>query len=77
VIKIDHISLKYLLEQRLTYSLQHKSLCKLLGLDYVVQYNKGMENKTVDALFRRPQDHLDEAEGIENSVSTVIEIILT
>jgi RNase H-like domain found in reverse transcriptase len=40
VIKTDHFSLKYLLEQRLTYPIQHKGLCKLLGLDYTIQYKK-------------------------------------
>jgi Reverse transcriptase (RNA-dependent DNA polymerase)/RNase H-like domain found in reverse transcriptase/Retroviral aspartyl protease len=53
VIKTDHISLKQLLEQRLTHTLQHKGMCKLLGLDYVIQYKKGIENKAVDALSRR------------------------
>jgi RNase H-like domain found in reverse transcriptase/Reverse transcriptase (RNA-dependent DNA polymerase)/Integrase zinc binding domain/Retroviral aspartyl protease/Integrase core domain/Retrotransposon gag protein/Chromo (CHRromatin Organisation MOdifier) domain len=54
VIKTDHISLKHLLEQRLTNSLQHKGLCKLLGLQYEIQYRKGIENKAADALSRRP-----------------------
>jgi transposase InsO family protein len=54
IIKTDHISLKHLLEQRLTHSLQHKGLCKLMGLDYVIQYKKGTENRAADALSRRP-----------------------
>lgn len=53
IIKTDHISLKHLLEQRLTHTLQHKILCKLLGLDYVIQYKKGVENRAADALSRR------------------------
>jgi hypothetical protein len=53
VIKTDHISLKYLLEQRLNHILQHKGLCKLLGLDYVIQYKKRVDNKVADALSRR------------------------
>jgi uncharacterized UPF0160 family protein len=36
IIKIVHISLKYLLEQRLTHTLQHRGLCKLMGLHYEV-----------------------------------------
>lgn len=32
--KTDHESFKHLLSQKLTHTLQHKSLCKLLGLDY-------------------------------------------
>jgi hypothetical protein len=53
----DHISLKYLLEQRLTHTLQHKGLCKLLGLDYTIQYKRGVDNKVADALSRRETVH--------------------
>jgi RNase H-like domain found in reverse transcriptase len=53
IIKTDHISLKHLLEQRLTHSLQHKGLCKLMGLDYVIHYKKGTKNRAADALSRR------------------------
>jgi RNase H-like domain found in reverse transcriptase len=52
IIKTDHISLKYLLEQRLTHSLQHKGLSKMLDLDYI-QYKRGSENRVADALSRR------------------------
>jgi RNase H-like domain found in reverse transcriptase len=44
VIKTDHISLKYLLDQRLTHTLQHKGPCKLLGLDYIVQKESGEQS---------------------------------
>jgi hypothetical protein len=57
VIKTDHLSLKHLLEQRLTHSLQHKGLSKLLGLDYIIQYKKGTDNKAADALSRQMQDN--------------------
>lgn len=50
IIKIDHNSLKYLLEQRVTMTLQQKGLTKLLGLDYEVQYKKGSENRVANAL---------------------------
>ena len=53
VIKTDHISLKYLLEQKLNTSTQHKGLSKLLGLDYVIEYKRGSENRVADALSRK------------------------
>jgi hypothetical protein len=53
VIKTDHLSLKHLLEQCLTHSLQHKGLSKLLEMEYVVQYKKGANNKAVDVLSRQ------------------------
>lgn len=41
LIQTDHESLKHLLSQRFTHNLQQKSLCKLFGLDYEIQYKKG------------------------------------
>lgn len=52
VIKTDHQSLKYLLEQRLSTLLQQKWLAKLMGLDYEICYKKGNENRAADALSR-------------------------
>jgi RNase H-like domain found in reverse transcriptase/Reverse transcriptase (RNA-dependent DNA polymerase) len=60
IIKTDHISLKHLLEQRLTHSLQHKGLCKLLELEYTIQYKKGVKNKAADALSRRLEEDKEE-----------------
>jgi Integrase zinc binding domain len=71
IIKTDHISLKHLLEQRLTHTIQHKGLCKLLGLDYTIQYKKGVENKAADAL---PRLTIREEEG---EVIAVTEILPT
>ncbi|KAJ3685218.1 hypothetical protein LUZ61_014382 [Rhynchospora tenuis] len=55
VIKTDQISLKYLLEQRIHHTMQHKGLCKLLGLDYTIEYKRGVENVVADALSRRDE----------------------
>lgn len=52
IIRTDHQSLKYLLEQRLSTLLQQKWLAKLMGLDYEITYNKGSDNKVADALSR-------------------------
>ena len=40
IIKTDHCSLIFLLQQRMNTQLQKKSLTKLLGLDYQIQYKK-------------------------------------
>jgi RNase H-like domain found in reverse transcriptase len=53
VIKTDNLSLKYLLEQRLTILSQYKILYKLMGMDYSIQYKKGCENLMADALSRK------------------------
>jgi RNase H-like domain found in reverse transcriptase len=52
IIKTDQISLKYLLDQRANTALQHRSLSKLLGLHYRIEYKKGVDNKVADALSR-------------------------
>ncbi|GJY42186.1 retrotransposon-related protein [Tanacetum coccineum] len=52
VIKTDHYSLKYLLDQRITTPTQMKWLPKLMGFDYEVTYKKGSENIAADALSR-------------------------
>ncbi|GJR37813.1 retrotransposable element Tf2 [Tanacetum coccineum] len=51
-IRTDHFSLKYLLDQRMSTHAQLKWLPKLMGFDYEIQYKKGVENVTADALSR-------------------------
>lgn len=41
IVKTDHQSLKFLLEQRITTMLQHKWLTKLMGFGYEITYKKG------------------------------------
>ncbi|XP_019200240.1 PREDICTED: uncharacterized protein LOC109193863 [Ipomoea nil] len=53
IIRTDHHSLKFLLDQKITTSAQQKGLSKLLGLHYTIQYKKGSENCVADALSRR------------------------
>lgn len=61
LVKTDHQSLRFLLEQqKLTTHIQHKGLTKLLGLDYSIQYQKGVDNKVADALSRRRHEEEDE-----------------
>ena len=56
VIKTDHHSLKYLLEQRVGTPTQQKWISKLLGYAFIVEYKQGKENVVADALSRRQCD---------------------
>ncbi|GKB42961.1 retrotransposable element Tf2 [Tanacetum coccineum] len=56
IIKTDHFSLKYLLDQRITTPTKMKWLPKLMGYDYEVVYKKGSENGAADALSRLGSD---------------------
>lgn len=52
-IRTDHQSLRFLLDQKITTSIQQRGLMKLLGMDYTIQYKKGVDNKGADALSRK------------------------
>jgi hypothetical protein len=56
VIRTDHKSLTHLTDQRLHTDWQKKALTKLMGLQYTVQYKKGIHNGAADALSRKPPD---------------------
>ena len=51
-VRIDHKSLKYLLEQRITTPARARWLPKLLGYDYKIEYKSGPENQGADSLSR-------------------------
>jgi transposase InsO family protein len=53
VVKTDHYSLKFLLDQRLATIPQHHWVGKLLGFDFTVEYKPGASNAVADALSRR------------------------
>ncbi len=53
IIKTDHESLKYQLEQKITTPMQQKGMMKLMGFDYSIAYRKAKENIAADALSRR------------------------
>jgi hypothetical protein len=53
VIRTDHFSLKYLLDQRLSTVPQHQWVSKLFGFDFDVEYRPGRLNMVADALSRK------------------------
>jgi hypothetical protein len=65
IIKTDHYSLKYLLDQRLATIPQHHWVGKLLGFDFSVEYRSGAMNVVADAL-----SHRDNEEGEVMAIST-------
>jgi hypothetical protein len=66
-IKIDHQSLKYFLEQRISSPEQQKWVTKLFGYDYEIIYKKGKENVVVDVLSQKYED-----EGSLFSLSIIV-----
>lgn len=53
IIRADHLSLKYLLDQKITTLMQQKWLTKLLVYDYEIIYKFGHENRAADTLYRQ------------------------
>nr|GEW55356.1 retrotransposon-related protein [Tanacetum cinerariifolium] len=70
-IRTGHLSLKYLLNQRLTTPFQMKWLPKLLGYDYEIDYKKRSDNTTVDALSR-----VDNQVELSSLIGTTITSVL-
>ena len=64
IVRTDHYSLKFLLDQRLATIPQHHWVGKLLGFDFSVEYKPGAQNGVADALSRR-----DTPEGAVLAVS--------
>ncbi|KAL0303584.1 UNVERIFIED_CONTAM: Retrovirus-related Pol polyprotein from transposon [Sesamum radiatum] len=56
IIKTDHQSLKYLMEQRISTPRQQSWIAKLLDYDYTLTYKKGQEDTVTDALSRIPHE---------------------
>ncbi|XP_071678585.1 uncharacterized protein [Lolium perenne] len=55
-VRMDHYSLKFLLDQRLSTVPQHQWISKLFGFDFIVEYRPGRLNTVADALSRRDVD---------------------
>jgi hypothetical protein len=58
LVRTDHYSLKFLLDQRLLIVPQHQWISKLFGYNFEVEYRPGRLNVAVDALSRR--DYADD-----------------
>jgi hypothetical protein len=69
LVRTDHYSLKYLLDQRLTTIPQHTWVSKLFGYDFMVEYKPGKLNGAVDALSRRVESGM-----ALNTISTPFEL---
>jgi hypothetical protein len=52
VVRIEHYSLKYLLDQKLATIPQHQWVSKLLGFDFRIEFKPGSSNVVADALSR-------------------------
>lgn len=50
IIRTDHKSLSYLTKHQATTQLQQKALLKLMDLNFIIQYKKGITNAAADAL---------------------------
>jgi hypothetical protein len=56
VVRTDHFSLKYLLDQWLSTIPQHAWVSKLFGYQFSVEFKPGRQNVTADALSRWHED---------------------
>jgi hypothetical protein len=55
VVRTDHNSLKYFLDQKDLNERQQKWVSKIQAYDFDIEFVKGKNNVVVDALSRRPQ----------------------
>ena len=53
LIRTDHYSLKFLLDQRLSTVPQHQWISKLFGFNFTIEYRPGRLNTVADVLSRR------------------------
>jgi hypothetical protein len=73
LIKTDQRSLVNLTEQRLSTPWQHKALNKLLGLQFKIVYNKGLDNRVADALTCNPTFGDDQLMAMSQSTPVWLE----
>jgi hypothetical protein len=56
IMRTDHFSLKYLLDQHLSTIPQHVSVSKLFGYRFVVEFKPDRQNHATDAMSRRHEE---------------------
>eukprot|EP01018_Ginkgo_biloba_P008924 Gb_12462 [translate_table: standard] len=69
-VKIDHNSLKYFLEKRVSSEEQQKWVTKIQGYDFEIVYKKGKDNIVEDALSRKeihPMFHVTSGSLLEEA----------
>jgi hypothetical protein len=56
VVRTDHFSLKYLLDQRLSTVPQHNWVSKIFGYQFYMEFKPGKQNAAADALSQRDEE---------------------
>jgi hypothetical protein len=74
IIRTDHKSLAYLIEQNLHSDMQRKAMARLMGLQFKVVYRQGKENIPADALSRMP--HLFAVQAISSPQQVWLQEVL-
>ncbi|KAF7152598.1 hypothetical protein RHSIM_Rhsim01G0083100 [Rhododendron simsii] len=74
LIKTDHQSLKFILEQRVTTPMQQKWLSKLMGFDYDIVYKTRKTNVVVDALPRMGEGF--ESKAADQGTMAAVTVVL-
>jgi hypothetical protein len=70
LVRTDHYSLKFILDQRLSTVSQHQWLSKLFGFDFAVEYRPERLNSVAGALSRRDEDASDKPRALAISGPT-------
>lgn len=58
IVRIDQKALKHLLDQHIHTDFHVVGISKFIAFDFSIEYKKGVENKAVDALSRKPNAKL-------------------
>ena len=72
LVRTDHYSLKYLLDQRLSTIPQHQWVSKLIGFDFAVEFRPGRLNTVADAFSRRNTDAVDDSDEVSPATAAAL-----